>query len=282
VKVLTVDVEDWFHLLEHPLTDDVASWDSFERRVEPATERILDELNRRGIRATFFCLGWIAERYPGIVRKIAEGGHEIGSHSYAHQLVHRQDRQAFAADLARSIALLADVTGAPVRAYRAPGFSITRDCLWAFEIMAGQGIEIDCSVFPSPRAHGGLEGFCAEPAVIRTPGGALKELPMTMGRIMGRPLAFSGGGYFRLLPRAVIDHQMAAQGYTMTYFHPRDFDAGQPVLPGLSPARRFKSYVGLRGAWAKFLRMLDAFSFVSVGEAAASIDWDKARTVDLA
>jgi polysaccharide deacetylase family protein (PEP-CTERM system associated) len=273
VRVLTFDIEDWFHILDNPSTHDEAAWDGFEPRVEQSTARILEELAARGARATFFCLGWIAERYPQLIRRIDAAGHEIGTHSHAHQLAFDQSVAEFDADLGRSIRRLEDLTGKPIRAYRAPGFSVTRSNPWVFERLIEHGIEVDSSVFPARRAHGGFQGGYGVPSWIECGAGRLRELPMNIGRILGRDIPYSGGGYFRLLPYRVIRGQLARDPYVMTYFHPRDFDPGQPMIPGLSRGRRFKCYVGLASAFAKLRRMLDEFEFVDLRTAVERIDW---------
>lgn len=280
-RILSFDIEDWFHLLDVPTTRSPASWAAYESRVERGTERILEELGARGTKATFFCLGWIAEKYPQLIRRIDAAGHEIGTHSQAHQLVYEQSPREFEEDLKRSIGLLEALTAKPVRIYRAPGFSITQASAWAFDLLLANGIEVDCSIFPASRAHGGYAGFVRGPSWIDLPTGRLKELPLNLGRFLGRDVVFSGGGYFRLLPYPVIRQQLRRSDYVMTYFHPRDFDAGQPIVEGLSRARRFKSYVGLGGAFGKLRRMLDEFDFVEVGSAVAELDWSRAPVLKL-
>lgn len=276
MRVLTFDIEDWFHILDNPSTDSVARWESFESRVEQGTDRILQELAARGASATFFCLGWVAERHPELIRRIDAAGHEIGTHSYAHQLAYDQTPAKFDADLRRSIGILQDLTGKPVRAYRSPGFSITRSNPWVFERLIAHGIEVDSSVFPLPRAHGGFDGGFGVPSWIECAGGRLREMPMNIGRVFGRQVAYSGGGYFRLLPYWVVRDLLKRDRYVMTYFHPRDFDPDQPMIPGLSPGRRFKCYVGLAGSFAKLRRMLDEFDFVDMRTAVAQVDWHSA------
>ena len=155
--------------------------------------------------ATFFILGWVAEKHPDIVKRIHENGYEIGSHSYMHQLVYSQTRDEFKEDLKRSIQLLEDVSGDKVRYFRAPGFSITEKSLWAFEIIHELGIEIECSVFPANRAHGGLPSYGHNcPSIINYNGISLKELPINTHSFMGQKIVFTGGGYFRLLPYKLI------------------------------------------------------------------------------
>ena len=159
MRILTFDIEDWFHILDNSETQSIADWSDFESRIDEGVERILFLLENSGIKATFFCLGWIAEKYPKVVRKISEKGFEIGSHSFAHQLVYSQSRLEFRDDLYRSICSIEDATGSKVKMFRAPGFSITEKSLWAFEELLQMDIEIDCSIFPARRAHGGIPNF---------------------------------------------------------------------------------------------------------------------------
>lgn len=277
MRLLTFDIEDWFHILEHEPTADVHAWPRFESRVRRGTERILEALARHDQRATFFCLGWVAERCPEVVRAIDDAGHEVGTHSYAHEMVHQLTPSAFEADLARSIGVLSDLTGKPVTSYRAPGFSITPRTPWAFESLVRAGIETDASLFPTWRMHGGFRGAMRRPGWIETPSGRLREFPMSLSSVADLPVA--GGGYFRLFPSGLIHALMRREPYVMTYFHPRDFDADQPTIPGLSPLRCLRSYVGVPGGFAKFERMLRSFDFVDVREAVRRIDWSCVPTM---
>ena len=282
MNVLTFDLEDWFHILDNDGTRAPADWKKFEPRIAEGVDRILDTLSQANVVSTFFCLGWVAECHPAIVKRIHEAGHEIGSHSYAHQLVYEQSRGSFRSDLESSVKFIEDLTGSPVKYYRAPGFSVARRSAWIFDVLLDVGIEVDCSVFPAVRAHGGFSDFgVAEPVVVRTEKGDLKEFPINIAQVFGHRLVFSGGGYFRLLPYWVIAAMMRKASYVMTYFHPRDFDAGQPLLPGLSPLRRFKSYYGLSSAMPKLIALLKEFQFLSLSEACGRVDWASARVVDL-
>lgn len=275
MRVLSFDLEDWFHLLDHPGTKGEEQWTRYPARIEANLERILDLLEETSSEASFFCLGWVAEKYPRLIRKIADRSYHIGTHSHLHQLVYEQSRDQFRSDLRRSIAAISDVTGTAIDTYRAPGFSIRQDSVWAFEILAEEGIRIDSSVFPASRAHGGLRTFESHgPFVIDTAAGKIRELPMNTASFAGKRMVFSGGGYFRLLPYPVLRRLFRQQDYVMTYFHPRDFDPDQPVIDGLSPARKFKSYVGLRGSEKKLRSLLEEFRFTDVLSAVAKTSWD--------
>lgn len=275
MHVLTFDIEDWFHILDNPSTRSETDWARYEPRLARNVDRILEALERHGRTATFFCLGWVARRHPGVLRRICAHGHEIGSHSDMHQLVYQQTRAEFADDLERSLDVLAQATGRRVRLYRAPGFSIVAGCEWAFETMVEAGIEVDCSVFPATRTHGGLPGCGVQgPSVLDTAAGPLRLMPINVARLFGCDVVFSGGGYFRLCPLPLLERLFANSDYAVAYFHPRDFDPGQPVLAGLPLRRRFKSYVGLSGAMSKLERLLACFDFVDVTTAEARIDWN--------
>ncbi|HEY2981901.1 MAG TPA: polysaccharide deacetylase family protein, partial [Anaerolineales bacterium] len=228
-------------------------------------------------RATFFCLGWIARKNSGVVRRIAGNGHEIACHSDMHQLVYELGAQKFREDLKTAIESLEDIVGEKVVTYRAPGFSVTAgEAPWFFEVLGEQGITVDCSIFVGRHGHGGMPHFPGYlPTRITWSGGIIREFPMGGASVFGRPMVYSGGGYFRLLPYGIIRELARRQNYVMTYFHPRDFDSEQPVAPGLPPIRRFKSYVGLKAAAAKLGRLLQDFKFVDVRSAVATVRWEE-------
>lgn len=283
LRILTVDVEDWFHILDNEATASLENWRNFPSRVEAQTIRLLDLFDQYSCRATFFVLGFIAREHPQLVLEISRRGHEIATHGDMHQLVYRQRPDDFEADLIRSLeAITATGAGTPT-AYRAPGFSITLDELWSFDILLRNGIETDASLFPAARAHGGISSFaCSEPCVVETSDGfRLRSFPMSVAQIGSTPFVFSGGGYFRLAPALILHQLFARQKYVMTYFHPRDFDPDQPMVPGLTPIRKFKSYAGLRGAFKKLESLLNAFEFMSLGQAEAITDWESAPVVDV-
>jgi hypothetical protein len=166
--------------------------------------------------------------------------------------------------------------------FRAPGFSITEKNLWAFEVLHELGIEIDSSVFPANRAHGGMSKYgVAQPSVLKYKGAQLKELPINTTSIFNTPLIYSGGGYFRLLPYPVIKHLTKSSDYVMSYFHPRDFDFNQPLIKELSMQRRFKSYVGLKNAETKLRKWITDFEFVDIKKANDTINWNNVKTVEL-
>jgi peptidoglycan-N-acetylglucosamine deacetylase len=283
MNILTFDIEEWFHILDTGVSRDEAAWDSFESRIHENVDRILNVLaTRKDQRATFFCLGWIAKKYPDIIRKIHAEGYEIGSHTSTHQLVDELGHERFKTDVEDSMLRIEDIIGKKVTAFRAPGFSIGKNTPWAFECLTRLGIEFDCSVFPAAHGHGGFPEFgLAQPSIIKYQGIALKEFPINLFSVLGKNLVFSGGGYFRLVPYSLLSMLFKRSSYTMAYFHPRDFDASQKVIDGLSLARKFKSYYGLKAAFPKFERLLDEFTFTDVSGAAAGIDWNKVPVVKL-
>lgn len=283
VRILTFDIEDWFHILDHEETETESQWESYEARIENNCRRILQFLGERNQLATFFVLGWVARKYPRLVREIADAGHEIGSHSDLHKLVYNQTWSEFRADLKASIASIEDTIGRKIRSYRAPGFSVVRDLPVFVDALLHNGIEIDCSVFPARRAHGGVASFpLSRPCLLSGTDGVIKEFPMSTHEMLGRKLVYSGGGYFRLHPYWAIQRMSENSEYVMTYFHPRDFDVDQPVVPGLSPLRRFKSYFGLKNALPKLDRWLAKVPMTSLNFAADQIDWARAPNVNLA
>ena len=266
MKFITFDIEDWFHILDHPETANPSSWDKFESRIDHGVGLILDLMDKHYLKGTFFCLGWIAEKHPHIIKRIDAAGHHIGTHSYYHQLAYEQTEVEYRKDLSDSIKILSDLTGKTIDAYRAPGFSIKESNLWAFDVMAEEGIKYDSSVFPANRAHGGLPQFTADQPckVLTKKGYEIIELPMNTASLLGRRFVFSGGGYFRLLPERYLKKLFNSQDYVMTYFHPRDFDAGQPMIPGLSAYRSFKSFYGINSCEHKLDTILSKNLFDSI------------------
>ena len=282
MNILTFDIEEWFHLLDFDATRTEETWKTYETRIHENIERVLNILEETDTKATFFVIGWIAKTYPEVVRKLAEK-YEIGSHTMTHQLVWQQVPEEFKKDVDSSIKLLQDITGKPVKYFRAPGYSIRESEAYAFETLAELGIEIDCSVFPAAHAHGGMPQFeKAVPSIIEHNGVKIKELPISLAKIGGKSVIYSGGGYFRLFPYKLIK-QLTKRNkeYNMAYIHPRDLDAGQPMLEGLPLTRRFKSYVGLKGAEAKLRKYLTDFDFIDIATANKKIDWENAPKIVL-
>lgn len=274
VNILTFDIEEWFHLLDNDDTRTEDKWNKYEVRIHKNVDRILDILEKSNTKASFFIIGWIAKKYPDVVKKISEKYH-IGTHTMNHQLVWQQSKSEFEKDVESGIKILEDITGKPVNAFRAPGFSIRKEEAWAFDILQKYGIKYDCSIFPSKHAHGGfvIDGG-DKPFIIYTQNGQIKEFPVSVKNILGKSLIFQGGGYFRLCPYFLIKRWTKQSCYNMSYIHPRDLDAEQPVLKGLSAQRRFKSYYGLSRAEDKLRVFVKDFNFTDIISADKKINWD--------
>ncbi|MBI5329087.1 MAG: DUF3473 domain-containing protein [Betaproteobacteria bacterium] len=265
VNVMSVDVEDYFQVGAFERTIRREDWERWPCRVEANIDRVLALFARHDLRATFFTLGWIAERYPGVVRAIVAEGHEIASHGYGHQRVSQLTPAQFRADLTRAKGLLEDLAGAPVLGYRAPSFSIGQDTLWALDILAETGHRYSSSIYPIPHDHYGMPEaprFPYRPE--RCPD--LLELPPTTVPLAGRNLPAAGGGYFRLLPYALSRHLLrrVTQGEgqrAMFYFHPWELDPGQPRIPGAPLKSRLRHYVNLTRMESKLDRLCADFSW---------------------
>ncbi len=282
MNILSFDIEEWFHLLDFDATRTEEKWQNYEVRIYDNVDRILDILDQSNTKATFFIIGWIAKTYPDIVKKIA-AKYQIGCHTMNHQLVWQQTQKEFKTDVENGVKMLEDITGKKVECFRAPGFSIRESEGWAYEILADLGIKYDCSVFPAVHAHGGLPSYPKPtPGIIEYEGVRMKEFPVGFKTIAGKHVIFSGGGYFRLCPYSLLKRwSKEASEYMLAYIHPRDLDAGQPMLEGLPLARKFKSYVGLKSAEKKLRRWLQDFDFVDIATANDRVNWTKAPIVRL-
>jgi polysaccharide deacetylase family protein (PEP-CTERM system associated) len=270
LNAFTVDVEDYFQVsaFEKHITRD--DWSGFESRVSHGTYRLLDLLARHNTLATFYVLGWVAERFPELVREIQSAGHEIGSHSYWHRLVYELSPDEFRRDLVSSLRVLEDITGRAVVHYRAPSFSITRRSLWALEILAEHGITCDSSVFPIHHDRYGIPDARPHLHQVETAGGSLWEFPPSVSRVMKMNLPVSGGGYFRLYPfsfssRCLRKINRAGRPF-MFYIHPWELDAAQPRLAAGTQISRLRHRVNLSSTEAKLNRLLARFHFGRVSD----------------
>jgi peptidoglycan-N-acetylglucosamine deacetylase len=282
MRILTFDIEDWFHFLEHRSTRSEMQWKDFEPRVQQNTMNILEFLERHNQKATFFIIGWIAKKNPELIKEIANAGHEIGLHSYGHELIWQQTPEEFRNDVLRNIGILEDQLGYKVDRYRAPGFSIKRSNLWAFDVLAEAGIKFDSSIFPAARAHGGMPSFPNNfPCMVEHNGIRIKEFPVHYNNFLGIRTVVTGGGYFRFWPYNLIKYYTDRSPYIMSYFHPRDFDFKQPMLGDLGPYRRFRAYYGLKNSQHKLEQWISEYSFTDLRSADTSIDWNKAPIVKL-
>jgi polysaccharide deacetylase family protein (PEP-CTERM system associated) len=248
-NAMTIDVEDYFQVSAFAPVIARDTWDSLECRVERNVERILAILAKGDVKATFFVLGWIAERYPALVRSIVSGGHEVASHGYGHLRASDQSRAEFADDIQRSKAILEDIGGHAVLGYRAPSFSIGTANLWALDVLQEAGYRYSSSIYPIQHDHYGMP---EAPRFAFYPNGpdGLLEVPITTVQLGQRKLPAGGGGYFRLLPYALSRWMMERvnrvdQQSAIFYFHPWEIDPGQPRPPGASAKSRFRHYVNL-------------------------------------
>jgi len=260
-NALTIDVEDYFQVSAFSRYIPRSDWSQRECRVERNVERILALLERRGVHATFFTLGWIAERYPALVRRIVSQGHELASHGYGHERANELDPAAFADDVTRAKAVLEEVAGVAIKGYRAPSFSIGRDNLWAFETLSRAGYRYSSSIYPIRHDHYGMPD---SPRFAYKLSCGLLEVPVTTLRLFNRNVPSSGGGYFRLLPYAVtrwmlrrVNHEERESA--VFYFHPWEIDCEQPRIEGIDAKTRFRHYVNIAHTERKLERLLDDF-----------------------
>ena len=267
-NALTIDVEDYFHVSALAPYIPRAEWEHRECRVERNVDRILELLDEYGARATFFTLGWVAERYPQLVRRIADAGHEVASHGFAHKRATEQSPEAFFSDIQLAKVVLEDVCGSEVRGYRAPSFSIGDDNRWAFECIERAGYRYSSSIYPIRHDHYGSPDA---PRFVHDVHEGLIEMPITTMRLFGRNWPAGGGGYFRFLPYAMsrwllrrvnnVDLQPA-----VFYFHPWEIDAAQPRIPGVDAKTRFRHYVNLHRTERRLRQLLFDFDWGRMDE----------------
>tara|TARA_B100000989_G_scaffold103280_1_gene75604 strand:- start:1292 stop:2140 length:849 start_codon:yes stop_codon:yes gene_type:complete len=282
MNILTFDIEEWFHILDNDSTKTEADWLKYEVRIHKNMDKIFNFLIANNLKATFFVVGWIAKKYPEIVKKIDKLGFEIGSHSNMHQLLYELNKNDIYNDTKESILILENLIGKKISSYRAPGFSITEKNKWIFDILIELGITHDCSIFPANRSHGGFPSFGdALPSFISYNGLKIKEFPINTINIFGKPWIYSGGGYFRISPYFLIKNWSKKSDYIMTYFHPRDFDYNQPVIKDLTLIRKFKSYIGLKRSMSKLNNWINDFNFIDLKKADEMVDWENSKTIFL-
>ena len=267
-NALTIDVEDYFQVSAFAPHIHRQEWNSRECRVERNVGRILQMLSRRQVRATFFTLGWIAERYPKLIRQIADQGHEVASHGYGHERASDQTEDAFFADIQLAKVILEDLCGVEVKGYRAPSFSIGKGNLWAFDCLEKAGYRYSSSVYPIHHDHYGMPDSPRFAYQIR-PG--LIEIPVTTLRVFNRNLPSSGGGYFRLLPYALsrwmlgrVNDRDRQSG--IFYFHPWEIDVDQPRVAGVSQKTRFRHYVNIPRMEGRLEQLLGDFKWGRMDE----------------
>ncbi|HEB51741.1 MAG TPA: DUF3473 domain-containing protein [bacterium] len=278
VHALSVDVEDWFQVLNMAHLIDRSDWQKFELRCGDATRRLLDLFDKRGAKATFFCLGWIAERLPELIREIDRAGHEIGSHGYDHRLLPDLGQQGFREDLERTAAILAGITGKRPTAFRACTWSIGRKTPWAVEELLQSGITLDSSIQPVAHPDYGVSTAPTTPYRLRIGERELVEFPPLTWDVCGRHLPVGGGGYLRLFPLWFLRRGLAQKRRRgapgCIYLHPWEVDPEQPRQP-LGGLRGFRHYVNLSRTYDKLDRLLLDHRFVSLSSALAAggDDW---------
>lgn len=277
-NAMSVDIEDWFQVGAFETVIQRADWDGLEHRVERNSEAVLDLFDEAGIKATFFTLGWVAERYPGLMRRIVSAGHEVASHGYDHARVFTMTPDQFRADLDRSRKILEDSSGQAVTGYRAPSFSIDRRTPWAHQILAEHGYVYSSSVAPIRHDHYGWDGsprFAWKPVA----GSGLIELPVTTVKVGSRALAAGGGGFFRLLPYALYDRAIRKMQKddgrgAIFYFHPWEIDPEQPRVANAPIKSKLRHYSRLNAMRSKLLRVGRDHIWGRVDELAA---WEAGR-----
>lgn len=283
MNILTFDIEDWWIYNYYQ----IGNPDDYLPRLNNYLDKILEILERRNFQATFFFLGEVARQYPNVLKKVFSKGHHIGCHSYSHQFLSDLTPEEFDKDTKLALKYIEDVIGIKVDSYRAPAYSISEKNKWAFKILAENGIKNDCSIYPSKRSIGGFSSFNErKPVIIRTKEYEIREYPMPLIKITGKELAYSGGGYFRLIPYYLIKKNTLRSDYVMTYFHIKDFDYKQDRKIGLinnesKLSRYFKDYYGIKGSFKKFNKYINDFDFISLKQASEKIDWNSVKTIDL-
>ena len=267
-SIFSVDVEDWFHILDDPSVPTIDQWASLPSGVERNFSKLLDLFSEKNVQVTCFFLGWVAERFPHLVKQAADRGHEVASHGYGHRLVYELSRTEFYEDVRGARLLLEDISGVEVVGYRAPGFSTTDETPWFFDALAEAGYQYDSSVFPAERGHGGMPQGRREPHRVADHD-ALLEFPITVADLVGQADVLLRGRVSAAVPLLVDSEDGAASACegrpVVFYIHPREIDPAHPRLP-MSRIRRFKSYVNLETTEAKLRRILPGFSCDHVQE----------------
>lgn len=264
--VLSVDVEDWFHLLDLPSVPSLGSWGQLPSHIEKNFLVLLDLFDEFDTKVTCFILGWVAENHPHLVREAEKRGHEIASHSYAHRLVHQQTQKEFFNDACQSKKIIEDIIGKQIRGFRAAGFSVTQETPWFHESLADAGYEYSSSIFPKKRQYGGIATDKLSPFVVPNLPSHFVECPITVSKVFGKRFCFFGGGYLRLFPYTIIKSmtkQVLSQGRMANfYIHPREIDVNHPKLK-MNLKRKFQSYVGLKTVKNKLQKLMTHFRPIS-------------------
>lgn len=264
--IFSVDVEDWFHISGLPNTPELSTWGSFPSRLEKNFMQLLDIFSQKNVQVTCFFLGWVAERFPHLVKEAKGRGHEIASHGYSHELAYEMGQVKFLADVRKAKEIIEDISAIPVLGYRAPGFSVTESTPWFFDKLMEAGYTYDSSVFPAPRVFGGIKSKKYAPYLVNNNSMKIIEFPVTAIELFGKPFCFFGGGYLRLTPYFLIKEMslrvIREKRPVVFYIHPREIDPGQPRLT-MNIQRRFNSYVNLKTAKNKISNILDQFEITT-------------------
>ncbi len=272
---MTIDVEDYYHVAAFARVIRPSEWEHYPSRVVANTQRLLSVFERKQIRATFFILGWVAERFPELVREIDQRGHEIASHGYSHQLVYSQTPEVFREETRKSKSLLEEITQKPCEGYRAASYSITAKSLWALDILAELGFKWDSSIFPVRHDNYGMPNSPEAPYRIRLASGAsLLEFPLTTAKLGGLSIPAAGGGYFRQYPYVLSRWLFRRASLNETrpqifYLHPWEVDPDQPRVEGAGWFSRFRHYTNIRRCLPRLERLIDDFQFSAMGDSLA-------------
>ena len=278
--ILSFDIEDWFHIFDDAYYNKPEKWDNLPARVVRNTDWLLSFLEENNLKATFFCLGWVVDKYPDLIRKINDKGHEIAAHSYLHTKVHHLSSKDFNKDTEQVVKSLQDLTGKAVDTYRAPGFSLNKKTLWAFEILHQHGIRVDSSL--KSNLHMGFPGrIPTEAFLLNCDGYSLKEFPTRTFNFGGKHIIYSGSGYFRLWPYWFLKQLFRSSSYEMAYFHPRDFDDHIHQLFKGNPYLQLRYRIGTSHSRKKFQSVVDDFKFLTLKEASEVINWKETKVLNL-
>ena len=273
---MTVDVEDWFHILDAKAAPDRSQWDSLPLRLERNLNQMLELFARHDVRCTLFWLGWAAQRLPQLVRRCHELGHEVASHGQEHLLAYQAGPDRFRDDVRQAKQALEQITGAEVLGFRVPGFSFTEQTPWAYQVLAEQGYRYSSSIFPAARGHGGFVGAEPHRHTVQTDAGPVEEFPITTVELAGRRVCLFGGGYLRITPWPLLNlaaSRVNARGEAVIYYlHPREVDPGQPKMWRLPPHRFFKYYINLHTTQPKLTRLLQRQRFETLAERLARVE----------
>lgn len=280
MNILSFDIEDWFHIFDSAYCNKPEKWKTLPSSVEKNTSWALNLLEENNLKATFFCLGWVAEKHPNLIKKISDQGHEVAAHSYLHNKVHDLSSETFKKDTERVVKHLQDLTGKPIDTYRAPGFSLNKKTLWAFEILHELGIKIDSSL--KSNLHMGFPGKIPdEPFLLKCNGYSIKEFPIRTFNFLGDHVIYSGSGYFRLWPYWFVKSRFKVSDYEMVYFHPRDFDNSIHKMFKGNPYLQLRYRVGTNSSKAKMNYFVNDFDFLTIKEAVTRVDWKQAKILTL-